>query len=103
MFPDWMMQTFREVVSEGPFGVEMGFAFDGYFLPEEMVVGLLETAKKAGIKIVTSHYCRGAMLGKSRRSPYLAKRTKESLVDLLESHGLHNTDGPYQQCYLGCI
>ena len=76
MFPDWMMQTFREVVSEGPFGVEMGFAFDGYFLPKEMVVGLFETAKKAGIKIVTSHYCRGAMLGKSRRSPYPAKRTK---------------------------
>jgi hypothetical protein len=67
MFPEWMMETFSKLAGEGPFGdgrVEMGFAFDGYFLPKDTVVGLFETVKKAGIKTITSHYCRGAMLGK---------------------------------------
>jgi hypothetical protein len=66
LFPDWVMSTLDQLTTEGPFGngrVQIGFAFDGLFLPKEVVVPLFEKVKSLGIKVITTHYCRNAISG----------------------------------------
>ncbi|KAH6681318.1 hypothetical protein B0J14DRAFT_529736 [Halenospora varia] len=59
MLEDWVMSTMDELATAAPFGdgrVQIGLAFDGLFLPKEMVVDLFERARKVGIKMVTTHF-----------------------------------------------
>jgi hypothetical protein len=39
--------------------VQLGMAFDAFFLPKEMVFPLYEKARRAGVKVITSHYVLG--------------------------------------------
>lgn len=60
------MSTFEELVSKAPFGnqrVQLGFAFDGLWLPKEVVVPLIKKVKGLGIKTITSHYVRTPVIG----------------------------------------
>ena len=41
----------------------MGFGFDFYFLPKEVIVGIFSKVRSLGIKTITSHYVR-SLLGK---------------------------------------
>lgn len=78
LLPDWVMNTFDSLVAKSPFGdgrVDLGFAFDGFFLPKDFVVALLHKVKAQGVKLITSHYARNAIQG------------NHSLVELLESYG----------------
>ena len=62
----WVMETLEELASKAPFGngrVSLGFAFDGWFLPKEMIVDVFEKVKKMGIKLITTHYVRGVLSG----------------------------------------
>lgn len=57
-FEDWVMQTFNELADKGPFGdgrVELGFAFDLFFLPPQMIKDLFAQVKSKGIKTITCH------------------------------------------------
>jgi cytosine/adenosine deaminase-related metal-dependent hydrolase len=57
-FEDWVMQTFNELADHGSFGegrVSIGFAFDLFFLPAEMVKGLFAQVKEKGVKTITCH------------------------------------------------
>jgi cytosine/adenosine deaminase-related metal-dependent hydrolase len=57
-FEDWVMQTFNELADNGPFGdgrVTLGFAFDLFFLPAEMIKGLFAQVKEKGVKTITCH------------------------------------------------
>lgn len=57
-FEDWVMQTFHELADKGPFGagrVTLGFAFDLFFLPPEMIKGLFAEVKERGVKTITCH------------------------------------------------
>jgi cytosine/adenosine deaminase-related metal-dependent hydrolase len=57
-FEDWVMQTFHELADRGPFGagrVTLGFAFDLFFLPPEMIKGLFAQVKEKGVKTITCH------------------------------------------------
>jgi cytosine/adenosine deaminase-related metal-dependent hydrolase len=57
-FEDWVMQTFHELADKGPFGagrVTLGFAFDLFFLPPEMIKGLFTQVKEKGVKTITCH------------------------------------------------
>ncbi len=59
LMPAWVMDQLEELGHQAPFGdgrVELGFAFDLFFLPKEMVVGIFEQARKIGVKLITSHY-----------------------------------------------
>ncbi|KAH8649475.1 hypothetical protein BGZ60DRAFT_437373 [Tricladium varicosporioides] len=59
MLEDWVLNTMEELATAAPFGdgrVQIGLAFDGFFLPKEMVVDLFERARKVGIKMITSHF-----------------------------------------------
>ncbi|KAH7079888.1 hypothetical protein BKA63DRAFT_229945 [Paraphoma chrysanthemicola] len=55
---DWVMQTFNELADRGPSGdgrVTLGFAFDLFFLPAEMIKGLFAGVKAKGVKTITVH------------------------------------------------
>jgi cytosine/adenosine deaminase-related metal-dependent hydrolase len=76
----WVLDTFNELGTAAPFGengrVQLGLAFDLYFLPQDVVVSLFSKAKELGVNTITSHYAQGAQVGKN------------SLPALLESYGL---------------
>lgn len=55
---DWVMQTFDELADKGPFGagrVTLGFAFDLFFLPPEVVKGIFAQVKRKGVTTITTH------------------------------------------------
>ncbi|KAF2100906.1 Metallo-dependent hydrolase [Rhizodiscina lignyota] len=76
----WMFEQLAGLGSRAPFGpngrVQLGLAFDGWFLPKEMITDLFQRARDAGVKLVTTHYCRGP------QSP------GSSLVEQIDNFGL---------------
>lgn len=61
MLADWVMATLEDLSLKALFGdgrVQLGLAFDGLWLPQEVVVGLFEKAKSLGVKLITTHYVR---------------------------------------------
>jgi cytosine/adenosine deaminase-related metal-dependent hydrolase len=57
-FENWVMQTFNELADHGPFAdgrVTLGFAFDLWFLPAEMIKGIFAQVNAKGIKTITCH------------------------------------------------
>ena len=66
LLPDWIFEQLTQLCEGGPFGdgrVTMGFGFDFYFLPKEVIVGIFSKVRSLGIKTITSHYV-GNLLGK---------------------------------------
>ncbi|KAF7294535.1 5-methylthioadenosine/S-adenosylhomocysteine deaminase n1 [Mycena indigotica] len=81
--PDYFDSQFADLANQQPFGdgrVQLGLAFDSFFLPKEIVIERYQRARSLGIKLVTSHYVRGAIIG------------QHSLVELLKSYGLLGPD-----------
>ncbi|KAM0249498.1 hypothetical protein ACHAQJ_009046 [Trichoderma viride] len=81
--PSWAVEQVEELIKAGPYGdgrVNVGLAFDALFLPTEIVADLYKRVRQAGAKVITSHYCRGAIFG------------QQSVVDMLEGHGLLGPD-----------
>ncbi|TAQ83203.1 hypothetical protein B7494_g8474 [Chlorociboria aeruginascens] len=79
LLADWVIKTLEELASQAPFNngvVTLGFGFDGLFLPKEIVVNLYNKVKSLGIKVITSHYVRGALMG------------SHSLCSILHSYSL---------------
>ncbi|PTD08707.1 hypothetical protein FCULG_00011127, partial [Fusarium culmorum] len=59
LIPDWVLEQLTELCQRGPFSdgrVTMGFGFDFYFLPKEVLVGIFGKVRELGIKTITSHY-----------------------------------------------
>ncbi|RAH84309.1 Metallo-dependent hydrolase [Aspergillus japonicus CBS 114.51] len=82
LLDDWVLQQLEELAAAAPFGdgrVQLGLAFDGFMLPKEMVVALYDRARRAGVKVITTHYVRGYF-------------NDGSLVDTLEDYGLLGPD-----------
>jgi hypothetical protein len=77
MLADWVMKTLDSLASRDPFGegrIQLGFAFDGFFLPKELVVALFDEVKALGIKVITTHYTRNVFQGTiTPCSSFLAK------------------------------
>lgn len=77
---DWVMQTFHELADKGSFGdrrVTLGFAFDLFFLPAEMVKGLFAQVKAKGVKTITCH-------GSVSLGPSIVRTLND--LDLLDEH-----------------
>jgi hypothetical protein len=56
----------ESLAAKAPFGngrVTLGFAFDGFFLPKEVVVSLFQKVKSLGVKTWTSHYGQNVIQG----------------------------------------
>ncbi|KAF5594944.1 5-methylthioadenosine s-adenosylhomocysteine deaminase [Fusarium pseudocircinatum] len=81
LFPAWFFEQLASLCKAGPFAngrVTMGFAFDSFYLPKDVVVGIFNQVRGLGIKTITSHYVPSLLPG--------------STVDLLESYGLLEKD-----------
>jgi hypothetical protein len=64
----WVMSSLERLAAASPFGdgrIELGFAFDGFFLPKETVISLFQKVKALGIKVITTHVVRGVVFGPS--------------------------------------
>ena len=80
MLEDFVIDTFEDLAVKGPFGdgrVTLGFAFDGWFLPKEVILPLFDRVAKHGIRTITCHSVRNATMGGFA-----------SLPELLDSYGL---------------
>ncbi|WXC52722.1 hypothetical protein QX201_012386 [Fusarium graminearum] len=65
MIASWNLQELRKFGAQAPFGdgrVTMGLAFDLWFLPEQVVQELFQTAREAGIDLATAHAVRNHQL-----------------------------------------
>ncbi|PLB37696.1 Metallo-dependent hydrolase [Aspergillus candidus] len=79
---EWVLRQLDELGAALPIGecrVQLGLGFDGLMLPREVVIALFTRARKAGAKVITSHYVR----------EYFGPG---SHVDLLEDYGLLGPD-----------
>lgn len=59
LIPAWLFQQLNSLCNRGPFAngrVTMGFAFDSFYLPKEVVVNIFNQVRGLGIKTITSHY-----------------------------------------------
>ncbi|KAF9893182.1 hypothetical protein FE257_011605 [Aspergillus nanangensis] len=82
MLDEWVLQQLDELTLSAPYGdnrVQIGLAFDGWFLPKELVIALYERARRHHAKLITTHYVGGYF-------------SDGSLVDLLDSYGLLGPD-----------
>ncbi|PWY91812.1 Metallo-dependent hydrolase [Aspergillus sclerotioniger CBS 115572] len=82
LLDDWVLNQLSDLATAAPFGdgrVQIGLAFDGLMLPKDTIVSLYDRARKAGVKVITTHYVRGHF-------------SDNSLVDLLDSYGLLGPD-----------
>ncbi|KAL6923968.1 hypothetical protein FSST1_001242 [Fusarium sambucinum] len=65
MIASWTLPEIRKLGANAPFGdgrVTMGLAFDLWFLPEQVVQELFQTAREAGINLATTHAVRNHQL-----------------------------------------
>nr|CEG03097.1 unnamed protein product [Fusarium pseudograminearum CS3487] len=65
MIASWTLEELRKFGTQAPFGegrVTMGLAFDLWFLPEQVVRELFQTAREAGIDLATTHAVRNHQL-----------------------------------------
>jgi hypothetical protein len=66
ILPSWAVDQAQELIKNGPYGngrVSVGLAFDALFLPKETVTDLYQKCRRAGAKVFTTHYVRGAIFG----------------------------------------
>lgn len=62
--PPWVMEELVSLASQAPFGdgrVQLGFAFDGLYLPKEVLVPLFQKVREVGVKLITLHYVNGGI------------------------------------------
>ncbi|KAG8360349.1 hypothetical protein FVEN_g2179 [Fusarium venenatum] len=68
MIASWNLLELRKLGAKAPFGdgrVTMGLAFDLWFLPEQVVQELFQTAREAGINLAATHAVRNHQLSMS--------------------------------------
>jgi hypothetical protein len=61
--PPWVMSTLEELAAHKSLvasRVQLGFAFDGSWLPKEVIVSIFNKVKSLGIKVITTHYVHNA-------------------------------------------
>ncbi|EEU33423.1 uncharacterized protein NECHADRAFT_56668 [Fusarium vanettenii 77-13-4] len=61
----WVMNTLESLASQAPFGhgrVTLGFAFDQWFLPGEVIQAVFSRARAAGARLATTHAIRNAQI-----------------------------------------
>ncbi|KAG8672982.1 hypothetical protein FPOAC2_06404 [Fusarium poae] len=58
--PGWLLPQIDALAAQAPFAddqrVQLGFFFDSYFLPENVISKTLNHVKQAGVKLIASHY-----------------------------------------------
>ncbi|KAI7975967.1 hypothetical protein EIK77_007293 [Talaromyces pinophilus] len=103
--PEWAVDQAVHLAETGPFGngrVQVGLAFDAFFLPKDVIVDLFRRCRRAGTKLITSHYARGAVLG---QTSVLETLDKYDLLgsDILISHATGMTDADAERIIRGGV
>jgi hypothetical protein len=73
MLPEWVISLLEELASKAPFGserVQLGFGFDGLWLPKDVIIPLFEKVKALGIKTITTHYLQNPIQRQSTAPRY---------------------------------
>ena len=67
--PNWFLPQLEEVCKlpavVNSDRVSVGLGFDSYHLPQDQVAGILGAARDMGVKLITSHWRRNNIAGKS--------------------------------------
>ncbi|OBT75791.1 hypothetical protein VF21_05533 [Pseudogymnoascus sp. 05NY08] len=83
ILPSWSLDHLESLTKSQPHAngrLTIGLGFDFYFLPQEVVIGIFERFRKAGVKVITSHVGKNAVFGEA------------STVEILEAYGLLGPD-----------
>lgn len=85
------METFEQLnvsqpLNNSEFRVQLGFGFDFYHLPKEVVLGVFEKVKSLGTKIITSHFIHNFTKG-GESLPVLLKSYSLFQKGMVLSHG----------------
>lgn len=102
LLADFVIEDLQKLASEAPFGcgrITLGFAFDGWFLPKEVILSLFAKVNHLDIRTITAHYVRTASLFSSRSLPELLD--DYGLLDgrFLLSHSNHMTSKDIELCH----
>lgn len=99
ILPAWLFEQLTSLCKAGPFAngrVTMGFAFDSFYLPKDVVVNIFNQVRSLDIKTITSHYVPSLLRKFACISWYVLllinRTTAGSTVDLLEDYGLLEKD-----------
>lgn len=100
-FPPWVMDTFEKLAAANPMGdgrVLLGFAFDGLFLPKEMLQPIFKRVFDAGAHLYTVHDSVGPMFG-NRPSAFYTLKSLELLdpkrrTIISHANGIQSDSGP---------
>ncbi|KAL4895154.1 hypothetical protein BDV59DRAFT_192088 [Aspergillus ambiguus] len=93
MLADWVLKQLDELGAAAPWGdgrVQLGLAFDGFYLPKDVVLRLFERARKAGVKLITAHYVQGyfsnyGVLGRNVLLSHATNLTESDVKKLAKS------------------
>ncbi|OBT53643.1 hypothetical protein VE04_06309, partial [Pseudogymnoascus sp. 24MN13] len=83
ILPAWSLDQLEALATSQPFGngrVTIGLGFDFFFLPREIIIGIFNRFRKAGVKVITCHVSKNAVCGTG------------STVTLLHEYGLLGPD-----------
>jgi hypothetical protein len=68
MLPSWATTQIEKLATDQSWGkgrVTIGFGFEFFFLPKDVVVGVFTKIRPLGIKTITIHVARNGILGRS--------------------------------------
>ncbi|OBT87582.1 hypothetical protein VE02_04113 [Pseudogymnoascus sp. 03VT05] len=83
ILPSWSLDHLESLAKSQPHAngrLTIGLGFDFYFLPQEVVIGIFDRFRKAGVKVITSHVGKNDVFGEA------------STVEILETYGLLGPD-----------
>ncbi|KIW83485.1 hypothetical protein Z517_02730 [Fonsecaea pedrosoi CBS 271.37] len=100
LLPEWALKQIAELAqtqNQPGAVVEIGMGFDFWFLPQEMVLGMLAKLRQSGLRVLTSHAGCNAFMGlqspvpkfqsyKLLGAPYPPSETAREMPFLLLSH-----------------
>ncbi|CAG8243248.1 unnamed protein product [Penicillium olsonii] len=89
--PSWIMATFEQIATSQPLKdpdsrVQLGFGFDFYHLPKDVVLGVFQKVKSLGTRIITSHFIQN-FIKDSESLPVLLKSYDLLHKGIVFSHG----------------
>lgn len=96
LLPPWVMSTLEELVahkSPADSRVQLGFAFDGLWLPKEVIVSTFDKVKSLGIKVITTHFVHTSSSCMSPPPPPQSPTTANSMIAPNSTIELYNTYG----------
>ncbi|KAG9501896.1 hypothetical protein J7337_007597 [Fusarium musae] len=100
--PAWLFEQLTSMCKAGPFAngrVTMGFAFDSFYLPKDVVINIFNQVRGLGIKTITSHYVPSLLHG-SRLARLLSGNAKSISSLGIDCHS-NNTGSIVAQMKVG--